>query len=1281
MSSIDIHKLLTPEDLIIGPPIVINLSKDKDRWEDIVEHFAQWGIAPERFEAVSGVKLPAMRSRMKEYSASLNLSHAAVSRHCYLNTKKQFWLVLEDDCRFLEDPRKIVYEALKTITPQNPDWSIISLGCTWYSTNSPNRPPLKDGVVFYEQPFDWFPLTTHALLINRVHAVDIIGKWSACMNPVDWLLLDEYKIKRAYLRRPSAAYQEEYPSYFVDKKTLVPTKKHADLPPDVIEKINQTSPTFKREVSPIENRMSLNLGLALKNLKKARQENAVHKNNNLIIDFDKLLTPEDTIVGPPLVLNLAKDKDRWEDIIEHFAQWGIVPERFDAMSGVALPDLPRRMTNNYFASLNLSHAAMSRRRYLYTENKFWLILEDDCRFLEDPRKIIFETLKLAAKDQLDWSILSLGCYSFNKDVYDGKVVPSDKPALQGDEISLVKPEGWFALGSHSYLVNRIHAKRVIGQMSTCLDPADRVLIEEYAKNERGYLRRPSATYQEEYLSHSTQDQKMYWQTKRTADLHPHVIEKICEIRPQERKTTEIAPTGYWSSTDPTLDKEHHNCRPLAQWLIDYLSEDKETPIYDFGCGFGFYLNELKKAGFQNVTGFEGDPPVNKLFNNIKTQDLTKPFSVPQKGTCIFLEVAEHVPAQYEDALLDNVIKACDKKIIMSWAVRGQHGKGHVNCLNNDEAIAKFEKLGFRYCEEDSLAARQIDLSIAPWFKNTIMIFEKIEKPEYTNNWFDGVVGNFIVQTENFSGRKVKGLEIGSYEGRASNWLVENWCNHQESSLTCIDPFTSNGILVHDETFKNELRKRFVKNTTVNAKKIRLIQNMSNVALQSLIDSGEKFDFIYIDGDHHRDSVAFDAEMCHELLSPGGVLSFDDYKWETYRPSEERPEHAIDAFLEKYKDQYEILIKNYQVHVRKKQDSSKSIKNNEDPNKKLKIVVYTITKNEEKFIERYCMSAKDADEIIIVDTGSTDATVEIAKRCGATVHQIHVSPWRFDVARSASLALVPGDTDICVALDADEVLEPGWRKVVEKAWKPGTTRLKYLFDYGNDLKFMSDKLHGRHGYMWKHPCHECLETDCRVTQNMVEIPEMLIRHLPDPTKSRSQYLDLLEVGVKENSADHRHSLYYARELTFVDRHEEAIQQFMNYLALPTATWADERAYAMRFTAKSFDVLGNPSESLKWYIKSTQEAPHRRESWFSLAQFCYEKNMWERGFEAAVKCFTTPPSAQWPVDDRVNGFLPYDYAAIAAHNLGKKKEAVEYGKKALALAPDDLRLKRNLDFYLE
>jgi len=82
---------------------------------------------------------------------------------------------------------------------------------------------------------------------------------------------------------------------------------------------------------------------------------------------------------------------------------------------------------------------------------------------------------------------------------------------------------------------------------------------------------------------------------------------------------------------------------------------------------------------------------------------------------------------------------------------------------------------------------------------------------------------------------------------------------------------------------------------------------------------------------------------------------------------------------------------------------------------MKIAVYAIAKNEEKFVERFCESAKDADMILIADTGSTDRTKEIAQEYGATVVDICITPWRFDKARDAALALVPGDFDVCVAL--------------------------------------------------------------------------------------------------------------------------------------------------------------------------------------------------------------------------------------------------------------------------
>lgn len=347
--------------------------------------------------------------------------------------------------------------------------------------------------------------------------------------------------------------------------------------------------------------------------------------------------------------------------------------------------------------------------------------------------------------------------------------------------------------------------------------------------------------------------------------------------------------------------------------------------------------------------------------------------------------------------------------------------------------------------------------------------------------------------------------------------------------------------------------------------------------------------------------------------------------------------------------------------------------------KYKIVVYTITKNEEKFIERYCKSAVDADEIYVFDTGSTDNTVSIAQECGAIVHNIHVSPWRFDVARNASLAMLSADADICIALDADEVMEPGWRDVVEDLWQADTTRMSYLFDWSCGIQFNSTKIHSRHGYLWKYPCHEMIMADPRCPEKFVTTNKLLISHLPDPTKSRGQYLDLLEVTVKEYPLETRHAFFYARELLFYDKFNESIEALEKYLNMPNAKWADERSYAMRLIGEIYKKLNKLDESLIWYEKACQEAPHRREPWYSLAEEYYNRKNWAKCYEASKKCIDTPSSKQWPTDPRVDGALPYDYAAISAYYLGNKLEALNLGEIAVQLAPNDERIVNNMKFY--
>ena len=102
----------------------------------------------------------------------------------------------------------------------------------------------------------------------------------------------------------------------------------------------------------------------------------------------------------------------------------------------------------------------------------------------------------------------------------------------------------------------------------------------------------------------------------------------------------------------------------------------------------------------------------------------------------------------------------------------------------------------------------------------------------------------------------------------------------------------------------------------------------------------------------------------------------------------------------------------------------------------KIAVYAICKNEEQFVERWFASMREADEIFVLDTGSTDNTVKKLKGLGVNVNQEIIIPWRFDVARNKSLELIPKDYDICVCTDLDEIFEPGWRKKLENIWDEG-----------------------------------------------------------------------------------------------------------------------------------------------------------------------------------------------------------------------------------------------------
>ena len=175
--------------------------------------------------------------------------------------------------------------------------------------------------------------------------------------------------------------------------------------------------------------------------------------------------------------------------------------------------------------------------------------------------------------------------------------------------------------------------------------------------------------------------------------------------------------GFWPSVG--CERSHLCSAKLAGWLARYL--DRSVPTHDFGCGLGTYLLALQEVGFQDLHGYEGDPPLAAHFKSIEQRDLTFPVKVEKPGNVICLEVAEHIPDVFSGVLVDSLVAACSDRMVMSWAVRGQGGQGHVNELDAHEVLPRFLRRGFVLQEAETEEARKLAGSDLGWFRNSLFV--------------------------------------------------------------------------------------------------------------------------------------------------------------------------------------------------------------------------------------------------------------------------------------------------------------------------------------------------------------------------------------------------------------------------------------------------------------------------------------------------------------------------------------------------------------------------------
>lgn len=385
-------------------------------------------------------------------------------------------------------------------------------------------------------------------------------------------------------------------------------------------------------------------------------------------------------------------------------------------------------------------------------------------------------------------------------------------------------------------------------------------------------------------------------------------------------------------------------------------------------------------------------------------------------------------------------------------------------------------------------------------------------------------------------------------------------------------------------------------------------------------------------------------------------------------------------------------------------------------KQIRIGVYTICKNESKFVRKwlesmYC-NGKGADRAYVLDTGSADNTVQLfkdsIKSLGIPEDWLKLETttyeqFRFDTGRNDNLKMIPDsdELDALVEVDLDEtMIEDFWpdvRAVI--AEHPDFQRIHYLYAWNHDNDgrpkrvFWYDKVHPAKNCHWIHPVHEILVVDDPTRKGTYRLnkDKIYLHHWADATKGRGYYLDLLELRSEESPDDIYGLFYLMREYTF---HDKASIKALNaairgYTKILSSGMKDTMDCLPFFTLAMADIyknLGLKEDAEFYYKRALEFAPHLRQPYISYASFAAYNGKHELALHLLDDMEKNSPTkySTWYECDYNWTWKPLQIKAVALCWAAKYREAGEVFREALSkyiLTDVDRAEARSNGFYAD
>lgn len=366
---------------------------------------------------------------------------------------------------------------------------------------------------------------------------------------------------------------------------------------------------------------------------------------------------------------------------------------------------------------------------------------------------------------------------------------------------------------------------------------------------------------------------------------------------------------------------------------------------------------------------------------------------------------------------------------------------------------------------------------------------------------------------------------------------------------------------------------------------------------------------------------------------------------------------------------------------------------------IKIAVYAICKNESKFVERWIENiwcqGQGADAVYILDTGSTDSTLEFFQAAlnkfnipsdWLHLKQKTIKPWRFDVARNENLRMIPAENfDVFYCVDLDElVIEDFWTDLRQMVFEhPNFYRIYYQYAWSHDEQtgepkwyFWYDKIHGPKGWKWEYPVHEALvcEDNFRygyTGEYHLDSNKIYLHHYPDPEKSRGSYLGLLELRAKEYPDDLYGLYYLSREYGFKFEFEKglttAIQLYCRLIHQKLNGGLDDMNMLPStciLIGKFFSELDLEDDAEYYLKKSLKYDLTLRDSYIRLAQLQAYQGKFQDCYDTIAKMeLNSKPVSDWRyIDYYWRDWKKFQIIADAQCWEGKYEEAYETFQKA-------------------